>query len=78
MRVRASSVNGADVAIAGDRSSVLLYIGTRRRGAAIHHPFSAAAARYGASVAIPTDSPEQAYRDLTDPIAVSAPPLPWE
>ena len=47
---------------AGDGPSAVLMIGSRREDAA-HYPVNAVAARYGASVAEPTDDPAVAYAD---------------
>jgi uncharacterized cupin superfamily protein len=47
---------------AGDRPCAVLMIGSRREVAA-HYPVNEVAARYGASVASPTDEPREAYAD---------------
>jgi uncharacterized cupin superfamily protein len=48
---------------AGDGPCAILMIGTRGAGRAVHYPVNALAARHGASVVAPTDSPAEAYAD---------------
>lgn len=59
---------------AGDRPCAILMVGTRSPDATIHYPVEPVAARYGASVAVATDSPREAYADRP-PIAPA--PSPW-
>ena len=47
---------------AGDGPCAVLMIGSRRRQE-VHYPVNEAAAKYGASVAAPTDEPAEAYAD---------------
>jgi uncharacterized cupin superfamily protein len=49
---------------AGDGPCAILMTGARSPGHTIHYPVEPAAARYGASVAQPTDSAREAYADL--------------
>jgi len=49
---------------AGDGPCAILMTGTRGPDEKIHYPVNEVAARYGASVAEPTDSPRDAYADL--------------
>ena len=46
---------------AGDGPCAILMVGTRAPDSAIHYPFEAAAAAYGASVDVATDVPKEAY-----------------
>jgi uncharacterized cupin superfamily protein len=47
---------------AGDGPCAVLMIGSRRKDEA-HYPVSAVAAKYGASVTVATDDPDEAYAD---------------
>ncbi len=60
---------------AGAGPCAILMIGARRPDLAIHYPVNARAARYGASVAHPTDSPAEAYADW--PSALTETRLDW-
>ena len=60
---------------AGDGPCALLMVGTRSPDHRIHYPVEHAAARYGASVAAPTDSPREAYADRP-PISPARSPWP--
>lgn len=66
------------VVVGGDGPSAVLAIGSRDAGTGIHYPVSALAERYGASVAQPTDTPEEAYGSLglerPQPVAQPWPP----
>jgi uncharacterized cupin superfamily protein len=61
---------------AGDGPCAILMAGVRRKGRPIHYPVDELAARAGASVAKPTDSPREAYADLSPgrarPLALAA------
>jgi quercetin dioxygenase-like cupin family protein len=46
---------------AGDGPCALLMVGTRSPDHKTHYPVEPAAARHGASVEVPTDSPKEAY-----------------
>ncbi|MEW6583400.1 MAG: cupin domain-containing protein [Actinomycetota bacterium] len=46
---------------AGDGPCAIVMVGGRGEGATVHYPVSEAAARFGASVAEPTDDPREAY-----------------
>jgi hypothetical protein len=52
-------------------------VGTRSPDDAIHYPVEPAAAKYGASVAVATDSPKEAYAGRP-PIVPSPSPWPLE
>lgn len=60
---------------AGDGPCALLCIGAKRPDETIHYPVSAVAARHGASVGTPTDSPAEAYADC--PGDEEPTTLPW-
>lgn len=60
---------------AGDGPCAILMIGAKRDGETIHYPVSEVAAKYGASVSEPTDSPAEAYVDC--PGVQSPVDLPW-
>lgn len=63
------------IAGAGTGPSSVLMAGTRKAEDRVHYPVSEVAARYGASVAEPTDDPLVAYAGATrEPATV---PLPW-
>jgi uncharacterized cupin superfamily protein len=61
---------------AGDGPCAILMIGARPEREQLQYPASEVAARYGASVALDTSNPEQAYADWPGEY-VPAPPLPW-
>jgi uncharacterized cupin superfamily protein len=61
---------------AGDGPCAILMVGARSPGKTIHYPVEPLAARYGASVAQPTDSPREAYADLDNTIARERAPWP--
>jgi uncharacterized cupin superfamily protein len=46
---------------AGEGPCAILMVGTRSPQATIHYPLDPLAAKYDASVAVPTDSPREAY-----------------
>jgi hypothetical protein len=50
-------------------------VGAREAGRPIHYPVEALAARFGASVETPTDSPQEAYAE-TAPIVPARSPWP--
>jgi uncharacterized cupin superfamily protein len=54
---------------AGEGPCAILMAGTRKPGRAIHYPVEKAAARHGAAVAEPTDSPREAYADFPSEVA---------
>jgi uncharacterized cupin superfamily protein len=60
---------------AGDGPCAVLMVGARTPGKTIHYPVEPLAARYGASVARPTDSPKEAYADLDR--TITREPAPW-
>jgi quercetin dioxygenase-like cupin family protein len=62
---------------AGDGPCAILMAGVRRKGRPIHYPVDELAARAGASVATPTDSPREAYADLA-PVVPARSPWPLE
>jgi uncharacterized cupin superfamily protein len=69
--------NTAHVLVAaGDGPFVFVAVGTRREGRPIVYPVSEAAARYGASVARETTSPQEAYESHAHPRPGPAPDLP--
>jgi quercetin dioxygenase-like cupin family protein len=59
---------------AGEGPCAILMVGTRSPDRTLHYPVEPAAARYGASVAVATDSPPEAY--VERPPIVPA-PSPW-
>ena len=59
---------------AGDGPCAILMVGTRSPDRTIRYPVEPTAAKYGASVAVATDSPREAYAD--GPPIVPA-PSPW-
>ncbi len=61
---------------AGDGPCAILMVGARTPGKSIHYPVEPLAARYGASVAQPTDSPREAYADLDGTITAERAPWP--
>jgi uncharacterized cupin superfamily protein len=48
---------------AGDGPCAILMVGARKPDEEVQYPVSEVAAKYGASVSQPTDSPEEAYAD---------------
>ena len=60
---------------AGEGPCAILMVGTRSPDATIHYPVEPAAARYGASVAVPTKSPREAYAEQP-PIVPARSPWP--
>ncbi len=60
---------------AGDGPCAILMVGTRSPDHATHYPAEPAAARHGAAVETPTDSPKQAYADRP-PIEAARSPWP--
>jgi uncharacterized cupin superfamily protein len=60
---------------AGDVPCAILMVGTRSADGTIHYPVDPIAARYGVSVSIATDSPDEAYVDRP-PIRPIASPWP--
>ena len=62
---------------AGDAPCAILMVGARREGRPIHYPVEPLAARYGASVATPTDSPREAYAAMA-PLVPARSPWPLE
>jgi uncharacterized cupin superfamily protein len=58
---------------AGDGPCAILMLGARFPGRTIHYPVSELAARHGASVQAPTDSPREAYAGEPEPVRVRAP-----
>ena len=60
---------------AGDGPCAILMAGARSPDATTHYPVEPAAARHGASVAVATDSPREAYRDRP-PIVPARSPWP--
>lgn len=61
---------------AGDGPCAILMIGARPADNDIHYPVSEAAARHGASVAMPTDLPREAYADWPGPFTPRRPSWP--
>jgi len=62
---------------AGDGPCAVLMIGSRRVDAA-HYPVNATAAKYGASVAVATDEPAEAYAEWeTGPVQPAENPWPF-
>lgn len=61
---------------AGDGPFVVIAVGARRPGRPIVYPVSEVAARHGASVAVETTSPQEAYAGYSDPVPARAPDLP--
>jgi uncharacterized cupin superfamily protein len=65
---------------AGDGPCVMLMAGARVHGQKLHYPVSELAARYDASSAVETDSPQEAYAGFP-PLELRPPnvgPLPWD
>ena len=62
---------------AGEAPCAILMVGARREGRPIHYPVEPLAARFGASVATPTDSPKEAYAEMA-PIVPARSPWPLE
>jgi uncharacterized cupin superfamily protein len=60
---------------AGDEPCAILMVGTRSPDRTIEYPVDPAAARHGASVAVATDSPREAYTDRP-PITPARSPWP--
>ena len=60
---------------AGDGPCALLMVGAREEGRPIHYPVQELAARFGASVATPTNSAREAYEGLA-PIVPARSPWP--
>ena len=60
---------------AGERPCAILMVGTRGAGRGVHYPVNEIAARYGASVAQPTDDPATAYADWRGGLTPTR--LPW-
>ena len=60
---------------AGTGPCAILMVGVRGPGSTIQYPVSELAARFGASVASPTDSPREAYADL--PRTITPERAPW-
>jgi quercetin dioxygenase-like cupin family protein len=60
---------------AGEGPCAILMVGTRSPDRTIHYPVEPAAAKYGASVDVATDSPREAYADLP-PIVPARSPWP--
>ena len=61
----------------GDGPCALLMVGAREQGRPIHYPVEALAARFGASVTTPTDSPKEAYEGMS-PLVPARSPWPLE
>ena len=61
---------------AGDGPCAILMIGARPARNAILYPVSETAARHGASVAVETAVPREAYADWPGPFAPTASPFP--
>jgi uncharacterized cupin superfamily protein len=62
---------------AGEAPCAILMVGTRSPDRTLHYPVEPAAARHGASVAVATDSPQEAYANRPSIGPASAPwPLP--
>ncbi len=59
---------------AGDGPCAILMVGTRSPDRSLHYPVDPTAARHGASVAVATDSPQEAYVDRP---AIEPAPSPW-
>ena len=62
---------------AGDGPCAILMIGGRDPDEKVHYPISEVAGKYGASVAEPTDSPDEAYADWNrefKPVRLQWPP----
>jgi len=62
---------------AGDGPATVLMVGGRRAEGPPHYPVSDVAARYGASVATATDSPQEAWQQLGWERRLDPTPLPW-
>jgi uncharacterized cupin superfamily protein len=62
---------------AGDGPCAILMVGTRAPDDTIHYPVEPAAAKYGASVEVATDSPKEAYAGRP-PIEPASSPWPLE
>jgi uncharacterized cupin superfamily protein len=62
---------------AGDGPAHVLMVGGRRAEAPPRYPVSDVAARYGASVRTPADSPQEAWRQLGWELSFGGAPLPW-
>jgi uncharacterized cupin superfamily protein len=60
---------------AGDTPCVVLMIGARRETETFGYPVSPVAAKYGASVSVPTSDPDQAYAGRSDEFEPVR--LPW-
>jgi uncharacterized cupin superfamily protein len=58
---------------AGSGPCAILMVGTRSPDATVHYPADPAAARYGAAVVAPTDSPGEAYADRPPTTRTRAP-----
>ena len=63
---------------AGEGPCAILMTGARSPDKTIHYPVDAVAARHGASVARPTDSPKEAYADLARTVTREHAPWPSE
>jgi uncharacterized cupin superfamily protein len=61
---------------AGDGPCAIMMVGARSRAKTIHYPVDAVAAKYGASVAAPTDSPRDAYAELDNTVTRERAPWP--
>ena len=61
---------------AGDGPSAVLMIGSRRLDQA-HYPVNEVAAKYGASVDVATDEPEEAYAAWQAEGGIESVPTPW-
>jgi uncharacterized cupin superfamily protein len=60
---------------AGEKPCAILMVGVRQEDDPIHYPVNEVAARYGASAAKATDSPDEAYADT--PRDWTPAPAPW-
>jgi len=61
----------------GEAPCAILMVGARREGRPIHYPVEPLAARFGASVTTPSDSPKEAYAGMA-PFVPARSPWPLE
>jgi uncharacterized cupin superfamily protein len=61
----------------GEGPATVLMVGSRQAQPPVHYPVSELAARHGASVSTPTDSPQEAWQQLGWERRLDRAPLPW-